>query len=135
MKVITIVLQIGFLYVFYITGSLLQRLFHLPIPGSIIGLFLLFIVLLLKVFPATWIETGSAFLLDYLSLLFVPATTGVMNYFDLFAGHTIWLFIITMISTLIVMIFSGHTSRLLARYREKRREGTECQQSLSESSL
>ncbi|WP_188631941.1 CidA/LrgA family protein [Lentibacillus kapialis] len=134
MKIITIVIQIGFLYVFYFAGSLLQNLMDLPIPGSIVGLLLLFASLLLKICPIQWVEKGSVFLLKYLPLLFVPATAGVMKYFDLFGGYTVWLFVVTIISTLLVMIFAGHTSRLLARYGGKRKEKAECHKHLSESS-
>ncbi|WP_382391023.1 CidA/LrgA family protein [Lentibacillus juripiscarius] len=134
MKILTIVIQVAFLYIFYFAGSLLQSLLHLPIPGSIVGLLLLFAALLLKICPTQWVETGSVFLLDYLPLLFVPATAGVMNYFNLFAGRTVWLFVITIISTLLVMIFAGHTSRFLARDRGKRKEKADCQKHLSESS-
>ncbi|TRM11269.1 CidA/LrgA family protein [Lentibacillus cibarius] len=134
MKIITVVLQVALLYAFYIAGNLLQNLLHLPIPGSIVGLLLLFAALLLKIWPIQWIETGSVFLLNYLPLLFVPATAGVMNYLGLFAGRTVWLFVVTIISTLLVMIFTGHTSQLLAKFRGKRKEKAECEKQLSESS-
>lgn len=130
MKIIKIIAQIALLYAFYFVGDSLKNLLYLPIPGSIVGLFLLFAALILKACPLKWIETGVGFLHSYLGLLFVPATVGVMNYFHLFAGKGILLFFIVMISTLIVMIASGHTSQLLAKRALKRKEKNTCQHSL-----
>ncbi|GAA0430984.1 CidA/LrgA family holin-like protein [Lentibacillus halophilus] len=134
MKMVNGIMQIAFLYVFYLAGSWLQDLLNWPIPGSIVGLLLLFTALVLKICPVNWVETGSNVLLTYMPLLFVPATVGVMNHFGLFVGHTVWLFIITIISTLLVMITAGHTSRLLEKRSKKGKEKAECKKHLSESS-
>ncbi|WP_085522824.1 CidA/LrgA family protein [Tuberibacillus sp. Marseille-P3662] len=122
MKILKIVAQIAVLYMFYFIGEGLQHLLHLPIPGSIIGLFLLLTALIFKLCPVRWIESGADFLLSYLPLLFVPATVGVMNYFGLFAGKGIVLLLIVVISTIIVMIVAGHTSQILAKKVAKRKE-------------
>lgn len=133
MKIIKIIAQITLLYAFYFVGDSLRNLLHLPIPGSIVGLILLLVSLMLKVCPLKWIETGAGFLQFYLPLFLVPATTGVMNYIDLFAGSGVLLFIIVVVSTLIVMIAAGHTSELLANRALKRKEKKTCQDSLSQS--
>ena len=86
MKILKVIIQVIILYVFSMLGNLLQTIFHLPISGSIIGLFLLLAALMLKIIPVPAIKQGSEFLLLFLTLFFVPATIGIMNYPALFSS-------------------------------------------------
>ncbi|WP_128083560.1 CidA/LrgA family protein [Paenibacillus sp. DMB5] len=86
MKIIRIIAEVGVLYVFYLAGDVLQKLLHLPVPGSIVGLLLLFVLLLLKIVPVKLIENGSSFILAYLPMFFIPATAGIMNHLDIFSA-------------------------------------------------
>jgi len=123
-----IVLQILVLYVFYFIGKWLQDILDLSIPGSIVGMILLFLCLSCKVVPIKLIEDGSTFLNAYLPVFFIPATIGVMDYFHIFKGSGIVLLIIAMVSTLIVMVLAGKTSQyVLKRKRQsgaKKEDGT-----------
>ena len=61
MKYLKIVLQVLLLYGFVLVGGWLRSFFHVPLPGSIIGLLLLWAVLSLKIIRLEWIEKGSYF--------------------------------------------------------------------------
>lgn len=87
MKIIRVIAEVAILYVFYLAGDVLQKLLHLPVPGSIVGLLLLFVLLLLKIVPVKLIENGSSFILAYLPMFFIPATAGIMNHLDIFSGR------------------------------------------------
>ena len=119
-------LQVLLLYSFFLAGDWLHDFFHLPLPGSIIGLLLLWASLLLKVLPLSWIDSGAHFLLSYLPLYFVPATVGAMNYGHVFEGKGMLLILITIISTFLTIIISGHISQYFARRFEKRKEQLPC---------
>lgn len=114
MKAILIVVQIILLYAIYLAGSYVQEWLNLPIPGSIIGLLLLFILLLCRVIPVSWIEKGSTTILFYLPLFFIPATVGVMNHLDLFAGKGLLLVVVVIVSTILTIAVAGHVSQWLA---------------------
>jgi holin-like protein len=133
MKAIKIIAQIALLFVFYFIGERLRDALHLSIPGSIIGLLLLLAVLSLKILPVQWIEEGSGILLKYLPFLLIPATVGVMNFTSIFQGKEALLIIITIISTLITMIISGHASQFLARYFQKKKEDESWKEQSSQS--
>lgn len=106
-KYFQIVLQVGIIYLITKAGEWVQSQFNLPIPGSIVGLFLLLILLSCKAIPEKWIREGANFLLSTMMLFFIPATVGIMNYFDIFRGRG-WLLVLGIIvSACIVMIFSG----------------------------
>jgi holin-like protein len=121
MKLLKIIIQIALLYAFAWLGGQIQEWLHLAIPGSIIGLLLLFVLLLCRIVPVWWIEAGSTTILFYLPLFFVPATVGVINHLDLFAGKGLLLVAIVIASTIITIIAAGHASQWLAIVTERRR--------------
>jgi holin-like protein len=123
MKLITILYQLALLYGFYWMGGIIQQIFHLFIPGSIIGMLLLFVLLVTNTLPVRFIESGTLFLLRILPLLFIPVTVGLMDYFSVFAGSGILSAIIAFVSTICVMASAGLTSQFLVR-RQKGIEHT-----------
>ena len=65
-----------------LAGELTARLLHLPVPGPVLGMVLLFIGLLVRGnVPAPLQETAGG-ILRHLSLLFVPAGVGVMAHLN-----------------------------------------------------
>lgn len=122
MKIIRIVLQLLVLYGFLLIGEAIQTLLHLPMPGSIIGFLLLFGALLLKIYPLEWIDAGATFLLSFLSLYFIPATVGVVDYGPLFSGKGVLLLPIVAASTLITMAAAGFTSQHIANRNAANKE-------------
>ncbi|WP_332697548.1 CidA/LrgA family protein [Halalkalibacter lacteus] len=118
MKIITLILHVALLSIFYFVGVLIQNKFALAIPGSIIGMLLLFLALLTKVLPVRLIEEGSSFILRHMPLLFLPVTVGILQFLDVFSGLGILLIFITLISTVIVMIVTGFLGEKLANKKE-----------------
>lgn len=121
MKFIKTAFQILLLYGIFLTGSWLTTVLHLPLPGSIVGLLLLWVALLLKILRLEWVESGGHVFLSYLPLFFVPAMVGVMDYGSLFVGKGFLLIPITIISTFFTMWVSGLTSQFIVRQAEKRK--------------
>jgi len=122
MKFVRIVLQLLVLYGFLLIGEAIQSVLNLPMPGSIIGFLLLFAVLLLKIYPLEWIDAGATFLLSFLSLYFIPATVGVVEYGPLFSGEGVLLLPIVIISTLLTMAAAGLASQSIANRNSSRKE-------------
>jgi len=107
------IVQIGLLYLFYLVGAWIQALFGLVIPGSVIGLVLLFLCLFFNIIPEKWIASGASFMVKHLIIFFIPATAGIINYYELFIGKGIIIVIITVISSLFVLVTSGFVSEKL----------------------
>lgn len=116
-----LIIHIIILYIFSLVGTWIKDLFNLSVPGSVVGLLLLFILLMINVIKLEWIEDGAQFLISNLVFFFIPATVGVMNYFDLFKGKGILLILVVLISTILVMGISG----LVSQYLVKNKEGAE----------
>ena len=77
------------LLVFQLVGEVVARALALPIPGPVIGMALLFLTLLLRGGPGEDLRVTSGQLLQHLSLLFVPAGTGIVIYGERIAAE--WL--------------------------------------------
>lgn len=125
MKYIQIIVQILLLFVLFWIGEWIREIFHLMIPGSVIGLVLLFILLISGVIKEKYIRSGANFMMKHLVLFFVPATVGIMDYIDLFKGKGVFLIVITIVSTILVMAVSGFVSQKMQQqkiYQQGERE-------------
>ncbi len=132
MTILKGIIQIGFLYIFYFLGNGLQKLLHLPLPGSIIGMLLLLGALSFKLIKPDWIQHGAKYLHATLPLLLVPATIGVMNYPDLFTGKGFFIFLIVIASTAITIVVAGRTSQRVEKLAHKKKVDNNCMEHLSQ---
>lgn len=117
-KIILIILQIGLLYCLFYIGQMIQQLFNLFVPGSVIGLIILFLLLMSNILPAKFIAHGASFMNRHLVLFFIPATVGIMQYFHLFTGDGLILLLLTIVGTIIVMITSGIVTEKLVERKD-----------------
>ncbi|MFD2261689.1 CidA/LrgA family protein [Lacibacterium aquatile] len=93
-----------------LAGEALVRFRTLPLPGPVIGMLILFIGLVIRGGVPKDIEKVGGFLLQHLSLLFVPAGVGVMAHLALIreewlpiAGSLIISTVVTIAVTALVM--------------------------------
>lgn len=66
------------LLLFQLAGEVIAHGLGLAVPGPVLGMVLLFVFLVLRQGPGHELQHTSQNLLGHLSLLFVPAGTGVM---------------------------------------------------------
>lgn len=119
MKLTKIVVQVAALYLFNIVGTWIQQALGLPIPGSLIGMGLLFLALCFKILPIKWFELGAETIIAIMPFLLVPSTLGLMNYGSFFMGQGMSLFLTVIASTFLIIIAAGHTGQYLANRKEK----------------
>ncbi len=92
------------LLLYQLTGEILAHVLALPVPGPVIGMALLFLTLVVRgqserPIPKALQQTAST-LLQHLSLLFVPAGTGVMLYLQLIVDEWLPISVALIVSTL-----------------------------------
>lgn len=114
-KLLNIIYQVGILYLLSLIGKWIQQYFSLAIPGSVIGLVILFLLLLTGIVKPYFIKSGADFMIKHLVLFFIPAVVGIVNYLYIFRGTGSWLIIITVISTIIVMIVCGKVVEVIEK--------------------
>ncbi|WP_155220260.1 CidA/LrgA family protein [Terrilactibacillus tamarindi] len=120
-KVFKIVIQVAVLYFFAIIGNLLSLLLHLPISGSIIGMFIVFALLYFKILPISKIEMGASFLLAEMLLFFVPSAVGILQYKEAIFNYGTQFLLVICLSTITVMIVTGIVAERFSRQKERYR--------------
>lgn len=105
--------------IFYLAGNKLSIWLGLPVPGSIVGMVLLFAALLCGVIKLSWIETIGQLHIKHLTLLFIPFTVGVFHYIGIFRMDGVKLMAIIMISSLVVLLVTSS----IAEYYDKMKRG------------
>ena len=81
---------------------------------------ILFVLLSTNIIKVTWIEEGARFIVNNLVLFFIPATVGLINYLEFFAGKGFLLILIVLFCTSLVIASSGATSQMII-YRKERK--------------
>jgi holin-like protein len=109
---------------FQLLGEIAVRWTGAPIPGPVVGMALLFLALLWrKDLPDSLAATAET-LLSHLSLLFIPAGVGIIQYGALLAEE--WLAVATalILSTLITVAVTALVMRaVIRRYPAARQDG------------
>lgn len=112
------VLQVILLFFISMAMNQLAELLHLPVPGSILGIIVIFALLKTNIIKLTWIERGANLLLAELLLFFIPSAVGIMKYIPLLESEGVRILVVVVSSTFIVMLSSG----LIASQITKRKE-------------
>lgn len=103
------------LLVLQLVGEVIARGFNLPIPGPVIGMLLLFLALALRGGPPPDLQSTSQGLLQHLSLLFVPAGTGIILHLHRVADEWLPLLLSLLLSTLLTLAVTALVMRLCTR--------------------
>jgi holin-like protein len=101
------------IYACLYAGIAIATLLPITVPGSIIGMLILFLLLSLQILPAQWVKPGCHLLIRYMALLFVPIGVGVMQYFDLLRAQFGPVVVSCVVSTLVVLVVVSWSSHLI----------------------
>ncbi|MED1721207.1 CidA/LrgA family holin-like protein [Mesorhizobium sp. M00.F.Ca.ET.186.01.1.1] len=119
-RLIIIAGQVAFFILMSVLMNLLVSALGWKIPGSILGMFVVFFLLQTKILRLEWIETGAAWLLAELLLFFIPPSVGIVSYQSLMLHEGLQIVLIIVIGTAFVMVCSG----LIAQSISKRKGHT-----------
>jgi holin-like protein len=105
------------IFFFYALGMLLSVLIGQVIPGSVIGMVLLFVALLAGWVNPDKVKSVAGFITGHMALFFVPVGVGLMVTTHYFAGATLAIITASAISTILVMVTVGWIQQLLEKRR------------------
>ena len=111
--------QLAIIFSISLAGEVLAAALPLPIPASIYGIVILFALLESRVLSVDAIRETSSFLITIMSMLFIPATVGLMDSFDLLKSRLAAYVIIMLVSTVVVMVVSGRCAQTIIRKENK----------------
>ena len=106
---------LSLLLLFQLAGEALVLGLDWPVPGPVAGMALLFLVLLWRGGPGHGLADAASHLLRYLSLLFVPAGTGVVLHGALLASEWLPLSVSIIVSTLLALAVTALLLRAMVR--------------------
>ncbi len=97
---------LGFLIIlfFWALGTVVSMLINHLIPGSVVGMLLLFAALCFKLIKPEQVRVVADFLTKNMSLFFVPAAVGLMEHLDVLKQGWAFILVASVVSTLLVMI-------------------------------
>lgn len=116
---VTVILQIVLISCFAMIGDWISLTLHLPLPGNIIGLILLYLALKSRLLQIEHVERGGKLLLLVMPLFFVPALSGIMDYTDFMRQSGLQVLVILVISSLLTLTGSAYIVDRLARRKEE----------------
>jgi holin-like protein len=80
---------------------------NLKIPGTILGIIIVFLLLQTRVIRLEWIETGANWLLGNLMLFLIPSAVGIVQYTNILSENGLSLIAVLVIGSIIVMALTG----------------------------
>jgi holin-like protein len=95
-------------------GEIISRGLHLPLPGPVVGMLLLLPALRWS-FVRESVQAVAEFLLQHLSLLFVPVGVGVMTHLDVLGQYGVRIAIVIVLSTWVSLAVTALVLRALMR--------------------
>ena len=96
-------LQVFYILFFYFVGECISQFIHGFIPGSVIGMVLLFLALAFKVVKPCHVNKISKLLTDNMGLFFLPAGVGLMTSIGVISHYWAVILISCVISTILVI--------------------------------
>ena len=108
------------LLVFQLAGEALVLYFGIPVPGPVVGMLLLFAALAARGSIPAELSASANGILKHLSLLFVPAGTGILVHFSRVADEWPAILLALAGSTALAIGVTALTMQALIRGRSRR---------------
>lgn len=115
--------QLFWLLLFSYIGEILSLVISpfVAIPGSVIGMVILFLALHFNILPIEKVDDVGTWLTDNMAFLFIPAGVGLMTQFEVLGGNVWWqLLIILFVTTALMMWCVGTVVQKLIDKRQNK---------------
>lgn len=106
------------LFVFQLVGEFIVQWTHLPVPGPLVGMGLMFIALLIKGHVPEALERTSDKLFAHMVLFFTPLVAGVMMHFERAASEGIAFIVACLLGSALSLVVTALTLQWMLRRSE-----------------
>lgn len=107
---------------FTFVGEVLNKVLPLPVPAGVYGLILMLIFLMRGIVRLDEVEDVGNFLLETMSIMFLPAAVGIMTVTKLLFPVLLPYTVIIFISTFLVISVTGLSAELILRKTETKED-------------
>lgn len=115
MYIVKIIFQMCILVGSAMLGNKITQVFNLHVPGSMVGIFLIFFLLETKMIRLEWLEAGANILIGELILFFIPSAVGVVQYRQVMIANGASFALVIFLSTVTVMLCTGFLAELISK--------------------
>ena len=109
-KQLMIIIFISFL------GEAMRFILPFPIPASVYGMVLMLAALLAGIIKLEHVEKTSYFLIEIMPMMLIPPAVGLIDSWSELAPILFPISVITFVTTIIVMFFSGHATQAVIKF-------------------
>lgn len=114
--------QLFIIIIVSLAGELLHFFIPLPVPASIYGLVIMFLLLETGIIKLEKVKDVSSFLLGIMPIFFVPPCVGFINAFPLMKQYGLQFLVIGIGTTILVMVATGWIVQLIMKIRHRKPE-------------
>ena len=104
-------MQFGIIIGLSLVGEVLNSVIPLPVPASVWGMVLLFVLLCLKVIKLDQVQDAADFLLSIMTVMFVPVGASLITSFADIKDEILGIFAIIIVSTVVCFLVTGKVSK------------------------
>jgi holin-like protein len=97
-------------------GEILKSVLPLPVPASIYGMVILFVLLLTGVLKLEQVRDVGRFLIEIMPVMFIPAGVGLMSSWKVLEPVLLPVSVITVITIFTVMGATGIVSQIIIKH-------------------
>lgn len=116
------IIQFEIILAISLVGELLNRLIPLPIPASIYGMTILFTALYTGFIKLEAVKETGHFLVQIMPMMFIPATVGLLESWEIMQGFLTAIIVISLVSTVLVILASGHATQFIINMKKKEKK-------------
>ena len=113
------VFQVVLLAALFVACDLATKAVGLPLPGSVVGVLLLFLGLATGVVRLAWVERGADLLLSALALFFVPSVVASVRLLPGLKASLPGIAAVMVVTTALVMVVTGVVAERLSKGAKK----------------
>ena len=111
----TIIIIVSFL------GECVKALLPFKIPASVYGLVIMLAALMSGIIKLEAVKDTAEFFIQNMPVMFIPPTVGLLAAWPLFKDMAIPFCVICFMTTIIVMVVTGHVSQFMIRLKKRRK--------------
>lgn len=101
-------------------GEVLHILLPFPVPASVYGLVIMLTALISGIIKLHQVEATADFLVDIMPVMFISGGVGLINTWGILQDILVPVIVITLVSTIVVLIVSGHVTQYVIRMQRRR---------------
>ena len=113
-KQFTIIMVVSFL------GECVKELLPFKIPASVYGLIIMLAALMCGLIKLEAVKDTAEFFIQNMPVMFIPPTVGLLAAWPLFKDIALPFCLICFLTTIMVMIVTGHVSQAIIRIKKRK---------------